>query len=80
MCKNHYCLNCKVKFHTGQSCKEYQLSHTEDKNEAAFKKFVKGKKYKQCPFCSRWVEKSMGCNHMTCVCKKHFCYKCGGVY
>ncbi|KZS96148.1 hypothetical protein SISNIDRAFT_477911 [Sistotremastrum niveocremeum HHB9708] len=31
-----------------------------------------------CPGCSVNVEKSMGCNHMTCSkCKQHFCYRCG---
>ncbi|CAO1636917.1 unnamed protein product [Parajaminaea phylloscopi] len=31
-----------------------------------------------CPHCSSPVEKSMGCNHMTCShCASHFCYLCG---
>ncbi|KAI0296600.1 hypothetical protein BC826DRAFT_908281 [Russula brevipes] len=31
-----------------------------------------------CPKCQVHVEKSMGCNHMTCYrCKQHFCYRCG---
>ncbi|KAG1757909.1 hypothetical protein EDB19DRAFT_1891573 [Suillus lakei] len=31
-----------------------------------------------CPGCGVHVEKSVGCNHMTCVkCKQHFCYLCG---
>ncbi|KAI9512666.1 RWD-domain-containing protein [Russula earlei] len=31
-----------------------------------------------CPRCHVHVEKSMGCNHMTCSkCKQHFCYRCG---
>ncbi|ESK85858.1 e3 ubiquitin-protein ligase rnf14 [Moniliophthora roreri MCA 2997] len=31
-----------------------------------------------CPGCGVNVEKSLGCNHMTCVkCKAHFCYRCG---
>ncbi len=32
----------------------------------------------QCPVCQSWVEKSMGCNHITCgVCRNHFCFLCG---
>ncbi|TKA51816.1 hypothetical protein B0A53_05168 [Rhodotorula sp. CCFEE 5036] len=32
----------------------------------------------QCPGCSARVEKSQGCNHMTCAkCASHFCYRCG---
>ncbi|KAL6304222.1 hypothetical protein BKA93DRAFT_733706 [Sparassis latifolia] len=31
-----------------------------------------------CPTCQVHVEKSIGCNHMTCAkCGTHFCYRCG---
>jgi len=31
-----------------------------------------------CPGCHVSVEKSVGCNHMTCAkCGQHFCYRCG---
>ncbi|KAG0697159.1 hypothetical protein DFH29DRAFT_984366 [Suillus ampliporus] len=31
-----------------------------------------------CPGCGVHVEKSVGCNHMTCAkCRQHFCYLCG---
>ncbi|KAF8898348.1 hypothetical protein BD779DRAFT_1431073 [Infundibulicybe gibba] len=31
-----------------------------------------------CPGCRVYVEKSLGCNHMTCTkCGQHFCYRCG---
>jgi len=31
-----------------------------------------------CPSCHVHVEKSTGCNHMSCFkCKQHFCYRCG---
>jgi len=31
-----------------------------------------------CPGCQCYVEKTLGCNHMTCwKCSQHFCYKCG---
>ncbi|KAF8213313.1 hypothetical protein K438DRAFT_1803769 [Mycena galopus ATCC 62051] len=31
-----------------------------------------------CPGCALKIEKSLGCNHMTCTrCKMHFCYRCG---
>jgi len=32
----------------------------------------------ECPGCQCRVEKSLGCNHMTCwKCNQHFCYRCG---
>ncbi|KAF9535579.1 hypothetical protein CPB83DRAFT_865808 [Crepidotus variabilis] len=31
-----------------------------------------------CPGCRCFVEKNMGCNHMTCwKCSQHFCFRCG---
>lgn len=33
-----------------------------------------------CPNCSKLVQKSSGCAHMTCKCGKEFCYGCGGAY
>ncbi|KJA25945.1 hypothetical protein HYPSUDRAFT_64171 [Hypholoma sublateritium FD-334 SS-4] len=31
-----------------------------------------------CPGCQCYVEKTKGCNHMTCwKCMQHFCYRCG---
>jgi len=80
LCKKKYCLNCRVDFHKGMTCKEYQINNKRDENDIKFEKFVKGKKYKQCSKCKFWVEKNQGCDHMTCRCKYEFCYKCGGKY
>ena len=31
-----------------------------------------------CPTCNVRVQRSFGCNHMTCTqCRTHFCYRCG---
>lgn len=45
--------------------------------ERANQEWLKGKT-QPCPNCSTYVEKSSGCNHMTCApCGTHFCYCCG---
>ncbi|CAD8173486.1 unnamed protein product [Paramecium octaurelia] len=87
VCQKSYCLDCKIEYHNGFSCKEFKekkLMESKLKNEKyldeKFFSFIKGAKYKQCPKCKFWVEKSEGCNHMTCRCKFEFCYVCGGVY
>ncbi|CAD8088656.1 unnamed protein product [Paramecium primaurelia] len=87
VCQKKYCLECKIEYHNGFSCKEYQekqKTQSRQKNEKYFDdrfySFIKGAKFKQCPQCKYWVEKSQGCNHMTCLCKFQFCYVCGGVY
>jgi hypothetical protein len=34
----------------------------------------------QCYHCNRNIHKFEGCNHITCICKKEFCYNCLGDY
>ncbi|TNV81178.1 hypothetical protein FGO68_gene322 [Halteria grandinella] len=80
MCKKHYCLQCRALFHTGRTCKEYKAEVDPKASDEAFEEFAKGSKIKQCPKCTVWVEKSEGCNHMSCRCGMQFCYACGGEY
>ncbi|TNV83732.1 hypothetical protein FGO68_gene2846 [Halteria grandinella] len=79
-CAKRFCLACRAPFHKGQSCKEYQIAHSRDQNDAAFMAFARGAKLKQCPGCGQMVEKAAGCDHMKCRCGRDFCYRCGGMY
>lgn len=36
----------------------------------------KNLKLARCPHCLRICEKTEGCNYMTCICKKNFCFQC----
>ena len=83
-CNKKYCLSCKTEWHEGKNCKEYQemletskLAKDVGKLDNLFLKFAKGSKFKQCPYCKHWVEKTQGCNHISCRCGHHFCYNCG---
>lgn len=78
-CLNRYCLKCRCIYHEKYSCKDFSKINY-DQNDIKFIKFVKGANFKQCPKCKYWVEKSDGCNHMTCRCRFEFCYICGGTY
>lgn len=83
ICRKEYCLKCKVAYHTGFTCEAYIKDLIDKKTQVhddQFLKFAKGMNYKQCPQCRFWVEKSAGCNHMTCRCTYQFCYVCGGKY
>ncbi|OHT01410.1 hypothetical protein TRFO_31786 [Tritrichomonas foetus] len=31
---------------------------------------------KECPHCKNRIIKSSGCNHITCICRMHWCYAC----
>ena len=80
ICNMDYCLNCKCLYHNWMTCNEYKISNTYSDDDNKFEEFVKGQKFKQCPKCRFWVEKTQGCNHMTCRCGMQFCYVCGGNY
>lgn len=46
LCSVHYCLACRVVFHEGQSCEEYQSVAKLDENDVQFLDFVRGSKFK----------------------------------
>jgi len=76
-CGIHYCLDCRVEFHKGQSCKEWRISNNFLPEDQKFYDFIKGRKFKQCTKCKYWVEKISGCDNMNCRCGFGFCYRCG---
>ncbi|GAM29242.1 hypothetical protein SAMD00019534_124180 [Acytostelium subglobosum LB1] len=78
-CKKVQCLKCKTAYHEGTSCEKYQQWLKENgQGDTLFEKVVQEKGFRKCPKCSATVEKREGCNHMTCRCQWHFCYRCGG--
>jgi hypothetical protein len=44
------------------------------------KKPTKALKIIECPGCGVPTQKSGGCNHMECVCGKHWCFACGKAF
>lgn len=79
-CSKIYCLSCSAPWHEGQTCDENRINNHHSANDEKFLQFVNKSKFKKCPECNFWVEKSEGCRHMTCRCKYEFCYDCGGKY
>lgn len=77
-CITRICASCHVEFHDGQSCEEYQDLKSGDK---AFERWRKTHGAKPCPKCGVTLEKSGGCNHMTCTrCSAHICWVCMRVF
>eukprot|EP01113_Clastostelium_recurvatum_P008481 TRINITY_DN14013_c0_g2_i1.p1 TRINITY_DN14013_c0_g2~~TRINITY_DN14013_c0_g2_i1.p1 ORF type:complete len:369 (-),score=23.33 TRINITY_DN14013_c0_g2_i1:23-1129(-) len=76
-CLHHWCLRCQEEPHEGQSCETGTKSLVQ--LHAWFstnKDFVK-----RCPNCKVYIEKSSGCNHMSCgSCKFKFCWLCLGPF
>lgn len=43
---------------------------------------IRAGRYKRCPSCTRVIQRTQGCDHMTCRrerggCGAHFCFVCG---
>jgi hypothetical protein len=57
---------CKEKL----AAKEADFQKIKDSDE-------RGVKYQLCPTCSRSIQLSEACNHITCPCSTEFCYLCG---
>ena len=80
-CSFDWCFNCHSPWHEGISCEAYRLG------DKQFYKWTKGRlagyvpNCQKCPKCKVYIERSTGCDHMTCnQCHSHFCYKCGGYF
>ncbi|XP_045791947.1 E3 ubiquitin-protein ligase RSL1-like [Trifolium pratense] len=79
-CHRLFCAQCKVSWHAGVDCTEFQSLKNSDQgcqSDLTALQFAKKKKWKRCSKCSFYVERSEGCNKITCRCRHQFCYVCG---
>ncbi|MCL7035229.1 hypothetical protein MKW94_004768 [Papaver nudicaule] len=78
-CRRLFCAKCKVPWHSDMDCSEYQelIKKGGAIEDASLIKLAEQKKWKRCPKCNFYVEKTVGCVHITCRCKYEFCYICG---
>ncbi|CAA7062424.1 unnamed protein product [Microthlaspi erraticum] len=74
-CRGSFCVSCNVPWHYMRSCKDYINSCPN--NDARLKSLANLCGWRQCPNCHHMVERSSGCNRITCRCGNAFCYKCG---
>uniref|UniRef100_A0A7S2KR67 RBR-type E3 ubiquitin transferase n=1 Tax=Leptocylindrus danicus TaxID=163516 RepID=A0A7S2KR67_9STRA len=77
LCQRPWDLLHNYKSHSGRSCASYaklcrQSGIDGEYTAAAFSVGARG-----CPGCTMRVQRSDGCNHMTCVCGTEWCYVCG---
>ncbi|KAH7078278.1 hypothetical protein FB567DRAFT_406090, partial [Paraphoma chrysanthemicola] len=82
-CRKSHCVVHLTAWHKGETCAEYDYrtnKHIKKQEEAASKKII-ADTTKKCPGCKRSIEKSYGCDHMTCSkCKHEFCWECLAPY
>ncbi|KAG5498713.1 hypothetical protein JKF63_03001 [Porcisia hertigi] len=77
VCNNTYCLRCGYEPHRPATCDNMRLWKNYCLKEGANLAYILSHT-KQCPLCEKAIEKSGGCNHMTCKCGHEFCWVCLG--
>ncbi|KAH8894220.1 hypothetical protein GQ53DRAFT_615292, partial [Thozetella sp. PMI_491] len=69
-CQELTCCDCKRIFLGFHVC----LANTD---LAQVTRLADKKGWRECSKCSQLIERTYGCNHMTCICGHEFCYQCG---
>jgi hypothetical protein len=77
-CRRSHCVKHRVKWHKGETCDEYdyRTNGTLKAHEEEMSKWMIEISCKPCPGCKRNIEKSTGCDHMTCEFPPYPLYCC----
>lgn len=81
-CFRMFCAQCKVGWHDGIDCAEYQKLRKDEreKEDIMLRNLARQKQWQRCPKCNFYVEKASGCLYIICRCGTAFCYNCGSLY
>ncbi|KAK9726101.1 hypothetical protein RND81_05G190300 [Saponaria officinalis] len=69
-CRREFCFGCGVKWERNH----HEVCRYE---ELVFLNAARQGSWKRCPNCRFFVQRSTGCNSVSCRCGTTFCYKCG---
>lgn len=77
-CLQIICLRCERQ-HPGVTCAEFDYESSDDRK--ALEAFKEEAGIKDCKNCNTSIEKTYGCNHMTCAgCGSHICWVCNETF
>ncbi|KAL3819101.1 hypothetical protein ACJIZ3_005006 [Penstemon smallii] len=65
-CRRLFCAQCNVPWHPGLDCKNFRKSNQDKREKETLRLLAKEKKWKECPNCKVFVDKTEGCIHITC--------------
>ncbi|EJT69596.1 hypothetical protein GGTG_13212 [Gaeumannomyces tritici R3-111a-1] len=77
-CIQSTCTACHGAAHQGYTCAEFRDQGAGGQEALARAKAELG--VHDCPRCKTLIEKTEGCNHVTCSCGAHICWKCLAVF
>jgi hypothetical protein len=75
-CFSTICSACDEEAHEGMTCEERRIHKDPAEQDRLFNEWVAENGGKRCPRCRSVIEKTAGCNHITCRCGAHFCWAC----
>ncbi|KAJ3785321.1 hypothetical protein GGU10DRAFT_313189 [Lentinula aff. detonsa] len=79
-CLSEICTRCH-EGHEGMTCDERQRARNDqENNEELNARWAVMAGVKRCPKCNVWIEKTEGCNHISCRCGVHICWRCMGIF
>ncbi|KAK4256489.1 hypothetical protein QN277_009341 [Acacia crassicarpa] len=75
-CGLQFCFKCLSEIHSPCSCQMFELWANKCRDESESVNWITAHT-KPCPKCHKPVEKSGGCNLVSCICRQSFCWICG---
>ncbi|KAG8988487.1 hypothetical protein FRB94_002259 [Tulasnella sp. JGI-2019a] len=79
-CHISMCFSCRTPWHEGVSCEYNKSPQKEVESEKLLKQLAEKEQWRRCPKCHNLVERTAGCQHMTCRCGYQYCHLCGSLW
>ena len=80
-CDLEWCFKCHAPWHEGMTCKAFKTGEKQFHHWTKERRSDKIPNCQKCPLCRVYIERSAGCNRMTCKrCGSEFCYLCGEMF
>ncbi|KAI0069253.1 hypothetical protein BV25DRAFT_119859 [Artomyces pyxidatus] len=81
-CFSTVCSSCDEEGHEGVTCEMQKALKDPAEQDRLNDEWItqQGGRVKKCPQCNLLIEKTEGCNHMSCRCGAHICWRCMGIF
>lgn len=76
-CYKKSCFTHQLPWHEGLTCAQFDSLRPDVAADQEAAQLLIGTTTQQCSKCKKRIERSAGCDHMTCRCGHQFCWRCG---